>query len=290
MPTSKPLSSPFDGVSLLADPIHGYISITVPYSHPHSIEQTEKDLIDSPWVQRLRYILQLQSAHWVYPGAEHTRFQHSLGTMHLAGRFITRLYPSLCQTVSDVPSRHFLEEFIRITALLHDIGHGPFCHFFDHHFLHQFDLTHEVLGQHIIRHHLGPIIKKIRRSPSGPFAPGEYLDPDHIAFLILKDPHKSTKGLPPWVIALQPLLGGIYTPDNCDYVLRDSYMCGVAIGPVDIERLLHYTFFSPQGLTIHQSGLPALQMFLHARLYLYANVYYHRTTRAIDIHLQEIFQ
>jgi uncharacterized protein len=290
MTTSNPLLSPFDGVSLLADPIHGYISITVPYTQRHHDEQTEKDLIDSPWVQRLRYILQLQSAHWVYPGAEHTRFQHSLGTMHLAGRFMSRLYPSLRQTVPDVPSCHFLEEFIRITALLHDIGHGPFCHFFDHHFLHQFHLTHELLGQRIIRDHLASIIKDIRRSPSGPFAPGEYLDPEHIAFLILKDPHKSTKGLPPWVIALQPLLGGIYTPDNCDYVLRDSYMCGVAIGPVDIERLLHYTFFSSHGLTIHQSGLPALQMFLHARLYLYSNVYYHRTTRAIDIHLQEIFQ
>jgi uncharacterized protein len=290
MTIPEPLASPFDGVSLLADPIHGYISITVPYSQRHPSEHTEKDLIDSPWVQRLRYILQLQSAHWVYPGAEHSRFQHSLGTMHLAGRFISRLYPSLHQTVPDVPSCHFLEAFIRITALLHDIGHGPFCHFFDHHFLHQFDLTHELLGQHIIRDHLAPIIKGIRRSPSGPFASGEYLDPEHIAFLILKDPHKSTKGLPPWVIALQPLFGGIYTPDNCDYVLRDSYMCGVAIGPVDIERLLHYTFFTSHGLTIHQSGLPALQMFLHARLYLYSNVYYHRTTRAIDIHLQEIFQ
>jgi HD superfamily phosphohydrolase len=290
MTASKPLSSPFDGVSLVADPIHGYISITVPYTQRDPAEQTEKDLIDSSWVQRLRYILQLQSAHWVYPGAEHSRFQHSLGTMHLAGRFMSRLYPSLRQTIPDVPSCHFLEEFIRITALLHDIGHGPFCHFFDHHFLHQFHLTHELLGQRIIRDHLAPIIKDIRRSPSGPFAPGEYLDPEHIAFLILKDPHKSTKGLPPWGIALQPLLGGIYTPDNCDYVLRDSYMCGVAIGPVDIERLLHYTFFSSHGLTIHQSGLPALQMFLHARLYLYSNVYYHRTTRAIDIHLQEIFQ
>ncbi|MCA9481514.1 MAG: metal-dependent phosphohydrolase, partial [Nitrospira sp.] len=89
---------------------------------------------------------------------------------------------------------------------------------------------------------------------------------------------------------LQPLLGGIYTPDNCDYVLRDSYMCGVAIGPVDIERLLHYTFFTSNGLTIHQAGLPALQMFLNARLYLYTNVYFHRTTRAIDLHLQDIFR
>ena len=289
LPT-EPSSSPFDGISLLADPIHGYISLTVPYTHATRVEQTEKDLIDSPWVQRLRYILQLQSAHWVYPGAEHTRFQHSLGTMHLAGRFMAQLYSSLRQIIPKLPSFPFLEEFVRITALLHDIGHGPFCHFFDHHFLQQYHLTHELLGQHIIRNHLAPIIRKIQRSPSGSFAQGERLDPEHIAFLILKDPHQSTEGLPPWVIALRPLLGGIFTPDNCDYVLRDSYMCGVAIGPVDIERLLHYTFFSSHGLTIHQSGLSALQMFLHARLYLYANVYYHRTTRAIDIHLQEIFQ
>lgn len=290
MSSTEPSSSPFDGVALLADPIHGYISFTVPYNNKASLEQTEKDLIDSPWVQRLRYILQLQSAHWVYPSAEHSRFQHSLGTMHLAGRFMTQLYPSLRQIIPDLPSFHFLEELTRITALLHDIGHGPFCHFFDHHFLQQYHLTHELLGQHIIREHLAPIIRKIQRSPSGPFAQGERLDPEHIAFLILKDPHQSTRNMPPWVIALRPLLGGIYTPDNCDYVLRDSYMCGVAIGPVDIERLLHYTFFSSHGLTIHQAGLSALQMFLHARLYLYANVYYHRTTRAIDLHLQEIFQ
>ena len=290
MLSTEPSSSPLDGVALLADPIHGYISLTVPYAHTTTAEQTEKDLIDSPWVQRLRYILQLQSAHWVYPGAEHTRFQHSLGTMHLAGRFMVQLYPSLQKIVPDLPSLYFLEEFARVTGLLHDIGHGPFCHFFDHHFLHRYQLTHELLGQQIIRKHLASIIKHIQRSPSGSFSPGEYLDPEHIAFLILKNPHQPTKGLPPWVVALRPLLGGIYTPDNCDYVLRDSYMCGVAIGPVDIERLLHYTFFSTNGLTIHQSGLSALQMFLHARLYLYTNVYYHRTTRALDIHLQELFQ
>ena len=144
-------------------------------------------------------------------------------------------------------------------------------------------------GQAIIKTQLATIIKGITRSPSGSFAPDECLNPDQIAFLILKDPHKETKGYPPWLLALQPIMGGVYTADNCDYVLRDSYMCGVAIGPVDIERLQHYTFFTNKGLTIHQSGLPALQMFLHARLYLYSNVYYHRTTRAIDIHLQEIF-
>ena len=85
-------------------------------------------------------------------------------------------------------------------------------------------------------------------------------------------------------------LSGIYTVDNMDYVLRDSYMCGVAIGPVDINRLIYYSFFTDKGLTLHRSGLSALNMFLNARLYMYSNVYYHRTTRAIDLHLREIFR
>ena len=66
-------------------------------------------------------------------------------------------------------------------------------------------------------------------------------------------------------------------------------MCGVSVGPIDRERLIHYTFFSPKGLTLHKAGNAALTMFLNARLYLYTNVYYHRTTRAIDLHLREIF-
>ena len=78
--------------------------------------------------------------------------------------------------------------------------------------------------------------------------------------------------------------------DNLDYVMRDAFMCGVAIGAVDIDRLMYYTFFTEKGLTLHKSGLSALNMFLNARLYLYTNVYYHRTTRAIDEHLKELFK
>ncbi|MFQ5950006.1 MAG: metal-dependent phosphohydrolase, partial [Nitrospiria bacterium] len=85
-------------------------------------------------------------------------------------------------------------------------------------------------------------------------------------------------------------LSGIFTADNLDYVLRDSYMCGVAIGPVDLDRLMHYTFFTEKGLTLHKAGLPALTMFLNARSYLYFNVYYHRTTRSLDLHLRDIFR
>ncbi|HXC67158.1 MAG TPA: hypothetical protein VN638_07035, partial [Nitrospiraceae bacterium] len=86
-----------------------------------------------------------------------------------------------------------------------------------------------------------------------------------------------------------PVISGSYTADNLDYVLRDSYMCGVAVGPVDLSRLIHYTIITDKGFTIHKTGLPALQMFLNTRMYLYSNVYYHRTTRAIDIHLRDIF-
>jgi hypothetical protein len=95
--------------------------------------------------------------------------------------------------------------------------------------------------------------------------------------------------MPRWLRLLKPVLGGMYTADNLDYVLRDSYMCGIAMGPVDLERLLHYSFLTTQGLTLHKAGVGALTMFLNARVYLYTHVYFHRTTRAIDLHLREIF-
>ncbi|OGW37097.1 MAG: hypothetical protein A2010_00795 [Nitrospirae bacterium GWD2_57_9] len=276
----------YDGTALLGDPVHGYLSFTTPRGPG---EKTEKDLIDTPWMQRLRQIYQLQSARWVYPSAEHSRFQHSLGAMHLAGRFARHLYPSLKAATRDCPSEHYVEELLRVAALLHDVGHGPFGHFFDDNYLEQFGLTHEKLGQHIIKAELGEIIRAIRRSPTGEFLKGERLNPDQIAFLIGKGP--STGGKQPrWLQFLQPLLSGIYTVDNLDYVLRDAYMCGVAVGAVDIDRLMYYSFFSEKGLTLHKSGLSALNMFLNARLYMYTNVYYHRTTRAIDEHLKELFK
>lgn len=282
-------NAPYDGSALIADPIHKYVTFTVPFATPDPHELTEKDLIDSPWVQRLRYIYQLQSARWVYPSAEHTRFVHSLGTMHVAGRFARHLYPFLKKVFEDVPSANFVEECLRVTALVHDIGHGPFCHFFDDNFLHAMGLSHERLGQIIIREYLAPVIRKIRRSPSGPFEKGEELNPDDIAHLILKEKGKDNSRLPRWLNVLQPVISGSYTGDNLDYVLRDSYMCGVAVGPVDLTRLIHYTIVTDKGFTIHKTGLPALQMFLNTRMYLYSNVYFHRTTRAIDIHLRDIF-
>ncbi len=277
----------YQGTALIADPIYRYASFTVPRGDDN--EKTEKDLIDSPWVQRLRRIHQLQSARWVYPTAEHTRFQHSLGTMHMAGEFGRHLYPSLKEVCPDVPSEHFVEELLRIAGLLHDVGHGPYGHFFDDNFLDAYNLTHEDLGQLIIRRKLGRTIALIRRSPTGGFAPGEKLEPEMAAFLIRK-PLTNQTDVPKWLQMLRQLFSGAYTVDNMDYVQRDAFMTGFSLDIVDIERLRFYTFFTKDGLTLHKAGVSAFTRFLNARLNLYANVYFHRTTRALDLHLQEIFR
>jgi HD superfamily phosphohydrolase len=241
-------------------------------------------------VQRLRRIPQLQSARWVCPAAEHSRFQHSLGAMHLAGRFAQQLYPSLRAIFPDAPSAALIEELLRMAGLLHDVGHGPFGHFFDDNFLVDYGLTHELLGQQIIREDLADVLGGLRRSPSGAFNADERIDPEWICYLMGKSYTHPLESHPRWLPFLKPLLSGVFTADNMDYVLRDSYMCGVAVGPIDIERIIYYSFFSEKGLTLDRSGLQAFTMFLNARFYMYTNVYYHRTTRGIDLHLKEIFR
>jgi uncharacterized protein len=274
--------------NLSHDPVHGYI----PFTSGRGLGDSgvaERAIIDHPWVQRLRQIHQLQTAWWVYPTAEHTRFQHVLGAMHLASRAVRALYGSLRDVCPDVPSIGYVETLLRMAGLLHDVGHGPFGHFFDEHFLRRFGLTHEILGGRIICDELGPLLRQLRGCPDHHLAPAEELDPHQIAWLITRPREGDQADRPRWLVLLRGLLSGIYTIDNMDFVLRDAYMSGYSQKSFDIDRLLHYSFFSDAGLTIHDRGMNALMRFMAARAELFRTVYFHRTVRAIDLALADLF-
>ena len=276
--------------SLSHDPIHGYIPFVARAGLPHG-EISEQEMIDHPWVQRMRQIHQLQTAWWVFPSAEHTRFQHVLGVMHLGSQAVDHWYDSLVESCRNVPSRAYVESLVRMAGLLHDVGHGPFGHFFDDHYLDQFNLTHEDIGAAIIVQELGDLLRRIRRNPRGKLAPLEELDPTQIAWLIRRPSSKASdrEGHPDWLIKLRSLFSGIYTVDNMDFVLRDAYMSGYDVKAFDLSRLLHYSFFTPNGLTIHSRGLSALIRFIEVRANLFRTIYFHRTVRALDVALEEIF-
>ncbi|MEZ0241611.1 MAG: HD domain-containing protein [Chloroflexota bacterium] len=309
---------PFAAVNLISDPIHGYVELTKRLAPDEAAaaglpdeDVAEGDLLDTAWLQRLRRISQLQSARWVFPTAEHSRFTHGLGVMHEAGQWARSLYPSLRTALpgaapgEPIPSEGLVVETLRVAGLLHDVGHGPFAHFFDERVLAAFpapadirrtgekSLTHEDLSQLIIQDELGPLIRGLRRAPGAvperdAFASGETVDPAWVSFLISK-PALVDASMPAWVRLLQPLLSGVFTVDNLDYVQRDSFFTGVRIG-VDVERLRRYCFLSERGLTLFEPGVAALAGFLEARLLLYQAVYFHRTVRAIDLDLGEVFE
>jgi hypothetical protein len=318
MPVEGLLHPQLWAVNLISDPIHGYIELTKRLTPEHAAalglapeEAAEGDLLDSAWLQRMRRISQLQSARWVFPTAEHSRFTHSLGVMHEAGLWARHLYPSLRTALAEVepavraPSEGLVVETLRLAGLLHDVGHGPFAHFFDEHVLCHFGapadprrehktLTHEDLSQLIIQRELGEPIRSIRRAPGNvperdALRPDESIDPAWLSFLISK-PAIDDPLMPRWLRWLQPLLSGVFTVDNLDYVRRDAYLIGVSTGPVDVERLRRYSFVGPRGLSIYEPGLGALEMFLTARLFMYQQIYYHRSVRAIDLDMAEVFR
>ncbi len=274
----------FSEVNLVADPLYGYIEITKGTAD----EPGERTLLDHPWLQRLRRIHQLQSAWWVFPSAEHSRFVHLLGAMHLASLYARRVDASLRAAFPHAPSPACVEETLRLAGLLHDVGHGPFGHFFDREVLAQWGIDHEDIGRSLVENELADIINSLRASPSAAFEPGEAVDPRWVAW-VMADAGIPGYDPPGWLRACKPILCGPATVDNLDYVRRDAYMCGISLGPVDVQRLIHYSFIAGGTMVLHMHAAGALQMFLASRLYMYTQVYHHRTGRRFDLSMREIF-
>jgi HD superfamily phosphohydrolase len=249
------------------DPVHDLIF--VPHSH-----QVILDLLETPAVQRLRRVRQLGLAHLVFPGAEHSRFIHSLGVEHLADRMLSRIR-ELGEGEADVEAtlRHAPE--IRAAALLHDIGHGPFSHTFEN-VLADAIGRHEVWSRRIVRDPRSEVNGILRRHD---------LDVDLVADLI--------EGRAEDLLA-QDIVSSQLDADRLDYLLRDSLMTGVAYGKIDLAWILNVMQpgRAPDGrvrLGIDdRKGLHAVESYLFARRSIHLQVYHHRTVRAFEAMLANL--
>ena len=216
----------------IRDSLHGNLQLN----------EFEVKLIDTPQIQRLRRIKQLGFTFLVYPGANHTRFEHSIGSMYLASRLAYNLKLSNEQ-----------REMLRVCAILHDAGHGPFSHVSET----VLEKSHEELtSKLILESELSEILS-------------EKFDPNEIIKLI------SGEG------RLGHIISGDLDVDRMDYLLRDSYYTGVAYGVIDVERLIHNMKLE-DNLILKAKGVQAAESMLLARYFMYPSVYQHHTTRIIN--------
>lgn len=278
------MNDPRAGIDFLRDPVHDYIAMTEDRT---GNEVTERTLVENRWLQRLRRIFQLQCTWMVYPGAHHTRFLHSIGAMHLAGAFAANLWESYRENIGEaIPSKSHVVQVMRLAGLLHDVGHGPMGHTLDEVYADQgWNCTHEDIGRKIIVEEMGDQIRCMRRSILGPFE--EEIDPEVVADFVKLPPGKSFDA--DWKRHFSKILTGLYSADNLDYLVRDSYFCGTReYGLVDAERFVHSTFMTEAGVTLHINSLPTLKAYLFSRAFMYENVYFHRTVRAYDFSFEDL--
>jgi len=237
------------------DPIHGFIGIT----------ETEAKIINSLAYQRLRRIKQLSGGHFVYPTAEHTRFGHCIGVMYLAGLSGRRLLGRLGLGNQE------LQE-VRIAGLLHDIGHGPFSHVFEEALIEKRGMNHEdVTEWMILKSELGDLLE------------ADGISKKRIADLV-RGRQKTKKDT---IIA--GIVAGQIDSDKMDYLIRDSFYCGVNYGLVDIHRLIDSIEISKDyQMQFDIAARGALESFLVARYEMFLNVYYHKTVRSVEVMLVKL--
>ncbi|HEY6783935.1 MAG TPA: HD domain-containing protein [Gemmatimonadales bacterium] len=220
------------------------------------LEQDALTVVDTPAVQRLRYVRQLGHAFLVYPGATHSRFEHCLGAYHLARRALEHL------SHGDAAVHPRDATAVRLAALLHDIGHYPFSHALEEAGLPK----HEALARrHLTGGQLGEVLGKIG------------VDPEILLSLI------QGRGTVP----LAGMVAGSLDVDKLDYLSRDAWMCGVPYGVIDVDRLLSsLTIVEQSGrptLALHEKGLAALESLLFAKYQMYRTVYWHHAVRSATV-------
>jgi HD superfamily phosphohydrolase len=213
--------------------------------------------VDTPTVQRLRYVRQLGHAFLVYPGATHTRFEHALGAYHLTRKALSSLEER--GELGCVAEEDHMA--VRMAALLHDIGHYPFSHSLEEAGF----PSHEGLG--VAKLDRGELGIRLREIGGADF-------PERIGALITKRSRSP----------LQGLISGSIDLDKIDYLSRDAFMCGVPYGTVDVERLLASLTLVETGghqeVGVHEKGVSALESLLFAKYQMYRNVYWHHAVRA----------
>lgn len=231
------------------DPIHGYVRLT----------ETEKKVLDTGPVQRLRRIKQLSGAEYVYPAATHTRFEHALGTMYLAGVVAQNLPADL-----DGNERSTL----KVAALLHDVGHAPFSHLFEPLLVRHLGKTHEDMSTRVIL-----------ESELSDVLAGEGLDAKTVSRLCVG------RLASPRGAFLDQIIRSSVDVDKMDFVIRDSYHTGAGYGDVDIFRLIYTMDVLNGNLAVDVTALSTLESFILARLESFRTIYFHRTSRAAQIML-----
>ncbi len=225
---------------ILNDPVYGFINIT---------DDIIFDIIEHPWFQRLRRIKQMGLSHLIYPGALHTRFHHSIGSMHLAANAVQ----SLRIKDHDIPDEELTG--LCIAMLLHDVGHGPYSHNLEGILLP--NVSHEDISL-IAMMHLNKLFK-------GKLDPGIEI-------------YKKTYPKP-W---LSQLVSGQLDLDRLDYLRRDSFYTGVSEGIISVERILKMLNIANGNIVVEEKGIYSIENFILSRRLMYWQVYLHKTVLAAE--------
>ncbi len=243
-----------------SDPLYGFVRADV----------RELALIDNLLFQRLRHIKQLGLAYLVFPSAQHTRFEHALGVLHLTDK----LYRKVC---GDKDRKTY--QIVRLAGLLHDLGHPPFSHTTE--VLFPDRKTHEDLTKRmILETEIYDILRKVFNLC--------HEDVEKLIRLTLGEPADREEEF------LTKIITGQFGSDRMDYLRRDAFFSGVSYGFFDYERLLSTveTVYCEDSkiLAVHISGLRALESFLIGRYFMYTQVYFHKVVRILNIHLIELIK